>query len=93
MRSYISLAALLATTVFCPAQVLHPEVKDRATDGPGNTRGAPSDNTTTSSSQQEKGNSSPYGNELPFFDPAGEPNSWNGLTWAATDNRLLAARF
>ncbi len=93
MRSYISLAALLATTVFCPAQVLHPEVKDRATDGPGNTRGAPSDNTTTSSSQQEKGNSSPYGNELPFFDPAGETISWNGHTWAATDNRLLAARF
>src|SRR5690606_21739238 len=37
--------------------------------------------------------SAPFGNELPFFDPAGETISWNGHTWAATDNRLLAARF
>jgi hypothetical protein len=33
------------------------------------------------------------GNELPFFDPSGETVAWNGHTWAATDNRLLAARF
>jgi tetratricopeptide (TPR) repeat protein len=33
------------------------------------------------------------GNELPFFDPSGEVVAWNGHTWAATDNRLIAARF
>jgi hypothetical protein len=95
MRSYISLAALLATATLCPAQVLHPDVKDRATDSPGKTTGGgTSDNTTTSSSQQQqKQNSSPMGNELPFFDPSAETISWNGHTWAGTDNRLLAARF
>ena len=36
MRSYISLAALLATAALCPAQVLHPDVKDRATESAGN---------------------------------------------------------
>ena len=96
MRSYISLAALLATAALCPAQVLHPDVKDRATNSQGTGSGGSSaDHTTTSSSRQEqqKQNPSPLGNELPFFDPAGETISWNGHTWAATDNRLLAARF
>lgn len=97
MRSYISLAALLATATLCPAQVLHPDVKDRATNSQGTgtgSGGSASDNTTTSSSQQQQQKqNSPLGNELPFFDPAGETISWNGHTWAATDNRLLAARF
>jgi hypothetical protein len=97
MRSYISLAALLATATLCPAQVLHPDVKDRATNSPGTgSGGSAQDNTAPSSTQQQpqqKQNSSPLGNELPFFDPAGETVSWNGHTWAATDNRLLAARF
>lgn len=97
MRTYVSLAALLSTAMLCPAQVLHPDVKDRATNPQGGgSGGSAADNTTTSSSQQsqqQKQNSSPLGNELPFFDPAGETISWNGHTWAATDNRLLAARF
>ena len=96
MRSYVSLAALLATATLCPAQVLHPDVKDRVTNPqvPGN-GGLNADNTSNSSqqSQQAKPNSSPFGSELPFFDPSGETISWNGHTWAATDNRLLAARF
>jgi hypothetical protein len=33
------------------------------------------------------------GNELPFMDPSAETVSWNGHSWAVTDNRLLAARF
>ncbi|MCH7226636.1 hypothetical protein [Haloferula sp. A504] len=42
---------------------------------------------------QEKNNDSFLGNELPFLDPSSELISWNGHTWSATDNRLLAARF
>ena len=41
----------------------------------------------------EKNNDSFIGNELPFLDPSSELISWNGHTWSATDNRLLAARF
>src|SRR5690606_20989321 len=43
--------------------------------------------------QQQQRPPSPYGSELPFFDPSAETISWNGHTWAATDNRVLAARF
>jgi len=93
MRSYVSLAALLATAALCPAQVLHPDVKDRATESRQNNGAAQDSGSTSSSQQQQKQNSSPMGNELPFFDPSGETISWNGHTWAATDNRLLAARF
>lgn len=91
MRSYISLATLLATAALCPAQVLHPDVKDRATESPGRTNGGGSGGSSTQS--QEKKSGSPFGSELPFFDPSAETISWNGHTWAGTDNRLLAARF
>jgi len=42
---------------------------------------------------QEKNNAPVLGSELPFLDPSSELVMWNGHTWAATDNRLLAARF
>ncbi|MEM9237652.1 MAG: hypothetical protein AAGB14_12810 [Verrucomicrobiota bacterium] len=42
---------------------------------------------------EQKNNSPVFGNELPFMDPSSELISWNGHTWSATDNRLLAARF
>ncbi len=42
---------------------------------------------------EDKKDSSFLGNELPFLDPSSELVSWNGHTWSATDNRLLAARF
>ncbi|BCX48895.1 hypothetical protein HAHE_28030 [Haloferula helveola] len=42
---------------------------------------------------QEKNSKPVFGNELPFLDPSSELVSWNGHTWSATDNRLLAARF
>ena len=38
-------------------------------------------------------NTKTYGNELPFYNPAGETISWNGSTWAASDNRFFEARF
>jgi len=33
------------------------------------------------------------GNEIGFFDPTNDTISWNGSTWAASNNRLVAARF
>jgi hypothetical protein len=33
------------------------------------------------------------GNEVGFFDPTNDTISWNGKTWAASNNRLVAARF
>ena len=89
MKSFLSLA-LLATMSLAPGQVLHPDVRDRAT----NPQPAPSGGDTVIQRQPEqKPAGSPMGNELPFMDPSAETVSWNGHTWAATDNRLLAARF
>lgn len=89
MKSFLSLA-LLATVSLAPGQVLHPDVRDRAT----NPQPAPSGGDTVIQRQPEqKPAASPMGNELPFMDPSAETVSWNGHTWAATDNRLLAARF
>ncbi|WP_035607766.1 hypothetical protein [Haloferula sp. BvORR071] len=98
MRTLVSLA-LLAGAVIVPAQsqVLQPEARDRVTDNSGqnNTGGNtdPNNQTTGGGQQQPKQNNSAFGSELPFFDPSGETVSWNGHTWAATDNRLVAARF
>ncbi len=90
MKTRHTLALLLASASLCPAQILHPDVRDRAMDSTPRDSGGSSG---PASSAQQKPASSPFGNELPFFDPAGETISWNGHTWAATDNRLLAARF
>ena len=98
MRTLVSLA-LLAGAVIAPAQaqVLQPEARDRVTDNSGQNTGGGGNtsNQTTGGGQQQQqtGNNSAFGNELPFFDPSGETVSWNGHTWAATDNRLVAARF
>jgi hypothetical protein len=89
MKPFFPLA-LLATTALAPAQVLHPDVRDRATQPPAKSDGG---DTVIQRQPEQKPAGSPMGNELPFFDPSAETVSWNGHTWAATDNRLLAARF
>lgn len=33
------------------------------------------------------------GNEIGFFDPTNDTISWNGSTWAASNNRIFEARF
>jgi hypothetical protein len=89
MKPFFPLA-LLATTALAPGQVLHPDVRDRATQPPAR---SDSGDTVIQRQPEQKPAGSPMGNELPFFDPSAETVSWNGHTWAATDNRLLAARF
>ena len=82
--------ALLATLSIAPGQVLHPDARNRVT----NPEPAPASGDTVIQRQPEqKPAASPMGNELPFMDPSAETVSWNGHSWAVTDNRLLAARF
>lgn len=38
-------------------------------------------------------NSGLLGNEIGFFDPTNDTISWNGSTWAASNNRIFEARF
>lgn len=68
-------------------------------DGPSN-RGNSNNNRNNNevirnqnNNQNNNQSGSAFGNELPFLNPSNELVSWNGSTWAATDNRLLAARF
>jgi hypothetical protein len=91
MKPLIPLA-LLATLSIAPGQVLHPDARSRVTNPPANDSGGGGD-TVIQRQPENKPAASPMGNELPFMDPSAETVSWNGHTWAATDNRLLAARF
>lgn len=86
----IQLAALLATFSLAPAQVVPSNIRDAAlNDQPAGRDG----DTTINRAPEPKNNSPVFGNELPFLDPSSELVSWNGHTWSANDNRLLAARF
>jgi hypothetical protein len=89
MKSFIPFA-LLATTAIAPGQVLHPDARDRVTNPPEQQS---NDTVIQRQPEQKKPAGSLFGSELPFFDPSAETVSWNGHTWAATDNRALAARF
>ncbi len=94
MRTFLSLSLIAAGTVAATAQVLHPDVRDKVTDTPAQpAQGGSSQVGGGGQNQDQKKSNSPFGNELPFFDPSGEVVAWNGHTWAATDNRLMAARF
>ncbi|MCW1925538.1 hypothetical protein OKA05_23470 [Luteolibacter arcticus] len=89
MKSFIPFA-LLATTAIAPGQVLHPDARDRVTNPP---QQQSDDTVIQRQPEQKKPAGSPFGSELPFFDPSSETVAWNGHNWAATDNRALAARF
>lgn len=93
MRTLLSLFLIAAGTVAATAQVLHPDVRDKVTDTPAPATQGGGEGGSQQPAQQPKKDSSPFGSELPFFDPSGETVAWNGHTWAASDNRLLAARF
>ncbi|MEN8772499.1 MAG: hypothetical protein ABF379_08000 [Akkermansiaceae bacterium] len=63
-----------------------------------NQNSTPSDTVIRSNSNQSAGggnnnNGGLLGNEVGFFDPTNDTISWNGKTWAASNNRLVAARF
>ncbi|MDB2430591.1 hypothetical protein N9W62_10510, partial [Akkermansiaceae bacterium] len=55
--------------------------------------GGGNDTVVRSKPQPGPSNNKTFGNELPFYNPAGETISWNGSTWAASDNRFFEARF
>jgi hypothetical protein len=89
MKTFIPFA-LLAATAIAPGQVLHPDARERVTNPP---QQQSNDTVIQRQPEEKKPAGSPFGNELPFFDPSAETVSWNGHTWAGTDNRLIAARF
>lgn len=94
MRTLLSLSLIAAGSLVATAQVLHPDARDKVTDSPTPpARNGGTENVGGGGQQQQQKSNSPFGNELPFFDPSGEVVAWNGRTWAATDNRLMAARF
>lgn len=78
---------LAATASLASAQVYTPPPKDNP---PGN---PPAQDTIIRREPQTRNDAPVAGNELPFLDPSSELVSWNGHSWAATDNRLLSARF
>src|SRR6478752_7433219 len=44
-------------------------------------------------SAQPKTNNSPFGQEVPVFDPGTEVLTFNGKNWNVTNNRIFQARF
>ena len=50
-------------------------------------------NPNESSGGDSNANGGLLGNEVGFFDPTNDTISWNGKTWAASNNCLVAARF
>ena len=61
----------------------------------GNKTSTPSDTVVRSQPAQPAAgnNNGLLGNEVGFFNPTNDTISWNGSTWAASNNRLVAARF
>lgn len=80
------IAILLASASLASAQVYTPPSKP----APSNNGGG---DTVINRQPEQKNNGPVMGNEVPFMDPSSELVSWNGHSWAATDNRMLAARF
>jgi hypothetical protein len=88
-RFPLSILALLGLAAAAAAQVYTPPQGN----GGGAARDSGDGDTVIRRQNDERESSSVLGNELPFLNPSNELISWNGSTWAATDNRLLAARF
>lgn len=83
-----SLRILLATAALAPAQVYTPPPG-----GVAPPRNPQAGGDTVIQRAQDEKPKSPMGQDLPFFDPSSEAISWNGHTWAGTDNRIMAVRF
>lgn len=87
---------LLSTTWLCAATagMSLAQVYTPPENGGVNTPSQPAPTNNVTSNQGNSGPApGPFGEDLPFFNPSSETISWNGSTWAATDNRLFASRF
>lgn len=90
MKPTFSIAWLAAATL-AQGQVLHPDVRDRATQPP---QQRDSGDTVIQRQPEQNSSQGPVaGNELPFLDPTSETVTWNGRTWSVTDNRIFSGRF
>ena len=86
MKFYLLLPILLCSlTTASPAQVF---------DGPGNSAPATPPPAGQGTSGGPNGPAkSPFGQELPAFNPGSETVAWNGQNWNIGDQRLFRARF
>jgi len=78
----------LALSAAAAAQVYTPP-----TSGGKSSDRTPSDTVTRSEPRNSGNQSSLFGNELGAYNPGDDTISWNGNTWASSDNRLFEARF
>ncbi len=77
---------ILALTLTATAQVYTPPPKQPAPAPTGR-------DTVTRTQPQQTQQGGLFGNELRFYNPSNELISFNGQTWASSDNRLMEARF
>ncbi len=91
MKRVLPSLATLALVSTVAAQVYTPPPQGGGSKPPAANQGG--DTVINRPAKENNGGGSVVGNELPFYDPSAETVSFNGHTWAATDNRLFAARF
>ncbi|MDB4334420.1 hypothetical protein N9984_03080, partial [Akkermansiaceae bacterium] len=88
MKKSLFSLALSLSALSASAQVYTPPA------GGGNKSGGTPSDTHTRSQPQNSGNqSSVLGNEIGVYNPGDDTISWNGNTWASSNNRLFEARF
>ena len=88
MKKSLFSLALTLSSLSVSAQVYTPPT------GNGNKPSSTPTDTHTRSQPQNSGNQgSVLGNEIGFYNPSDDTISWNGNTWASSDNRLFEARF
>lgn len=85
MKHFYALSFLLATAVCVHAQVYTPPAADE--------NAAPAAGGGGSSTPKPAAGSSPFGQEIPLFDPSAETITVAGITIPLANNRLLKARF
>ena len=81
----LSLVLPLSAQVYTP-----PAPTNNQPSGPGNDTVVRSRPNQPATGNQNQGL---LGNEIGFFDPTNDTITWNGKTWAASNNRLMQARF
>ena len=88
-------ACLLAAAVSAVGQVADfaPPASPAPAAAPANGSGPVGQPAAAPTSSQPKPNNSPFGQEIPVFDPGTEVLTFNGKNWNVTNNRVFQARF
>lgn len=87
-------ALALAPALVATAQVPDAPAPSPAPGAPGPVPASPIGQTPPAQPAQAKpAQPSPFGNEIPVFDPGSEVLTFNGKNWNVTNNRIFQARF